>query len=77
VLASTLFYNNCLTVDAWLMVLEEQTLGNAYFSLIVPEDLAEWLDKEAMRQCRTRNNLINWILQQYRNKPKSFQPTEA
>lgn len=41
------------------------------FSLCIPEDLAEWLEKEAARQDRTRNNLINRILEQYRKKPHS------
>ncbi|HKZ93189.1 MAG TPA: ribbon-helix-helix protein, CopG family [Candidatus Bathyarchaeia archaeon] len=41
------------------------------FSLHIPEDLAEWLEREAARQSRTRNNLISRILQQYRKKPKT------
>jgi hypothetical protein len=32
----------------------------------VPEELAIWLEREATEQGRTRNNLIKWILQQYR-----------
>jgi hypothetical protein len=36
------------------------------FSIVVPEELAIWLEKEAVRQSRTRNNLVNLILQQYR-----------
>jgi predicted RNase H-like nuclease (RuvC/YqgF family) len=38
----------------------------------MPEDLAEWLEKEAARQDRTRNNLINRIIEQYR---KSLRPS--
>jgi len=40
------------------------------FSLHIPEDLADWLEREAARQGRTRNNLINWILQHYRKEPR-------
>jgi len=47
----------------------ERALSNRRFSLCIPEDLAEWLEKEAARQDRTRNNLINRILEQYRKKP--------
>lgn len=36
------------------------------FSIVVPEELAIWLEKEAVRQSRTRNNLVNLILQLYR-----------
>jgi len=43
-------------------------LDKRHFSLVLPEDLAEWLDKEAAHQGRTRNNLINRILEQYRKK---------
>jgi hypothetical protein len=41
----------------------------------MPEDLAEWLEKEAARQDRTRNNLINRILEQYRKKSQTAQFT--
>jgi len=43
----------------------------------MPEDLADWLEREAMRQGRTRNNLIKWILEQYRMKPKSVKTEEV
>jgi hypothetical protein len=46
----------------------EQALSTRRFSLCIPEDLAEWLEKEASRQDRTRNNLINRILEQYRKR---------
>jgi len=48
------------------------------FSLSIPEDLAEWLEREAVRQDRTRNNLIKWILGQYRkNAELAETETEA
>lgn len=54
------------------MLSGEKTLSKRRFSLHVPEDLAEWLEKEATRQDRTRNNLINWILEQYRRHAKNI-----
>jgi len=50
---------------------EKRALGKRRFSLNLPEDLAQWLEREAARQGRTRNNLISTILQQYRKKPKT------
>lgn len=47
------------------------------FSIIVPEDLADWLEREAARQGRTRSNLIKWILEQYRRKAKSVETGEV
>jgi len=41
------------------------------FSLSLPEDLADWLEREAVKQGRTRSNLIRWILEQYQRKAKS------
>jgi len=54
------------------MLFGEKTLRKRRFSLHVPEDLAEWLEKEAARQDRTRNNLINWILEQYSRHAKNI-----
>jgi hypothetical protein len=53
----------------------EQSLSTRRFSLCIPEDLAEWLEKEAARQDRTRNNLVNRILEQYRKKSQTAQFT--
>jgi hypothetical protein len=50
----------------------ERALSTRRFSLCIPEDLAEWLEKEAARQDRTRNNLINRILEQYRKKTQKI-----
>jgi len=47
------------------------------FSLHIPEDLADWLEREATRQGRTRNNLIKWILEQYRKKPETVEAEEV
>jgi len=47
------------------------------FSLCIPVDLADWLEREAVRQGRTRNNLIKWILEQYRTKPKGVETEEV
>jgi len=66
----TIFHNNSLTVKARVIFYGEQALSTRRFSLCIPEDLAEWLEKEAARQDRTRNNLINRILEQYRKKPR-------
>jgi len=52
-------------------------LSKRHFSLVMPEDLAEWLDREAAKHGRTRNNLINRILQQYRRKPKRNADSEV
>jgi hypothetical protein len=38
------------------------------FSIVVSEELAIWLEREAVEQGRTRNNLIKWILEQFRKK---------
>jgi len=54
-----------------MFCLVKKTLSKRRFSLHIPEDLAEWLEREAARQSRTRNNLISRILQQYRKKPKT------
>jgi len=66
----TIFHNNSLTVKARVIFYGEQALSTRRFSLCISEDLAEWLEKEAARQDRTRNNLINRILEQYRKKPR-------
>ncbi len=68
VLLSALVHNNCLTIKQWLRQSGGQTVDKRHFSLVLPEDLAEWLDREAAHQGRTRNNLINRILEQYRKK---------
>jgi len=47
------------------------------FSLHIPEDLADWLEREAARQCRTRNNLIKWVLEQYRREPRIGETEEV
>jgi len=47
------------------------------FSLHIPEDLADWLEREAARQGLSRNNLIKWILEQYRRKPRSLEAEEV
>lgn len=47
------------------------------FSLSLPEDLADWLEREAVKQGRTRSNLIRWILEQYRGKAKGDENGEV
>jgi metal-responsive CopG/Arc/MetJ family transcriptional regulator len=47
------------------------------FSLSLPKDLADWLEREAVKQGRTRSNLIRWILEQYRRKAKSVENEEV
>jgi len=59
------------------MLYGEWALRTRRFSLSIPEDLADWLEREAARQCRTRNNLIKWILEQYRRKPRSVETEEV
>jgi len=77
VLHSPLVNNNRLTLEARMILHGGLTLEKRHFSLVVPEDLAEWLDKEAAKQSRTRNNLINCILQQYCKKTKQVAMQEV
>jgi predicted HicB family RNase H-like nuclease len=45
-----------------------KVLKRRNLNISVPEELVEWLDQEAATQGRSRNNLINWILNQHRKK---------
>lgn len=47
------------------------------FSVYLPQDLADWLEREAVRQGRTRSNLIKWILEQYFRKTKRVEAEEV
>jgi len=46
------------------------------FSIALPKDLKEWLENEAIKEKRSRNNLIEWILERYRESCERVDFTE-
>jgi len=74
---STVLHNNCLIDKARLILYGDSAVRTRQFSITVPEDLANWLEREAVRQGRTRSNLIKWILEQYRRKSKDVENEES